>query len=180
MRIKFIQKIIDKIRKKNNQITNDYPLKYCQPIFVFDGKRDIDKTVLIREGVIVQNPKGTEVVIGTNSQIGPYVVMFGGNIKIGEDVMIGPHTTIVVGQHNWKQTSIPMRFADSIKEEDIIIEDDVWIGANCTIASGAYVSKGVVVGANSFVNSKIPPYAIVAGSPAKIIKYRNKEGNDNV
>lgn len=173
MRLSFIQKIIDKFNIKKNR----YLLKNHKPKFVFNGKRHIDKTVLIREGVIIQNPKGTEISIDKNSQIGPYVVMLGGNITIGENVMIGPHATIVVGQHNWKQTAMPMRFAGAIKEEDIIIEDDVWIGANVTIASGAYISHGAVIGANSFVSKKVPPYAIVAGSPAKIIKYR---GENNV
>lgn len=172
MKIKFIQQIIDILKNKNRGLSQ-------KPIFVFNGKRKIDKSVLIRNGVIIQNPKGTLVSIGKNSQLSPYVVLFGGNISIGKNVMIGPHTTIVVGEHNWQQYEKPMRFADSIKEKDIIIEEDVWIGANCTIVSGAYIHKGAVIGANSFVNKEIPPYAIAAGSPAKVIKYRFDEDTIN-
>ena len=49
---------------------------------------------------------------------------------------------------------------------------DVWVGSSSVIASGVTVSTGAVVGANSFVNKDVPPYAIVVGSPARVIKYR--------
>ena len=55
------------------------------------------------------------------------------------------------------------------KERDVIVEEDVWIGARVTLLSGAHIGRGAVVGANSLVNKEIPPYAIVVGSPAKII-----------
>ena len=55
------------------------------------------------------------------------------------------------------------------------IGNDVWIGANSTILRGVEVSDGAVIGANSVVTKDIPPYAVVAGNPAKIIKYRFPE-----
>lgn len=58
---------------------------------------------------------------------------------------------------------------------DIIIENDVWIGANSTILSGIKICNGAVVGTGSVVTKDVPPYAIVAGNPAKIVKYRFSE-----
>lgn len=58
---------------------------------------------------------------------------------------------------------------------DIIVENDVWIGAKATIMSGVRISNGSVVAANSTVTKDVPPYAIVAGNPAKIVKYRFNE-----
>jgi serine acetyltransferase len=58
---------------------------------------------------------------------------------------------------------------------DIVIENDVWIGAKSTIMSGVKISNGAVVGAGSLVSKDVPPYAIVVGNPAKIIKYRFSE-----
>jgi carbonic anhydrase/acetyltransferase-like protein (isoleucine patch superfamily) len=58
---------------------------------------------------------------------------------------------------------------------NIIVENDVWIGAMSTVMSGVKISNGSVVGANSTVTKDVPPYAIVAGNPAKIIKYRFNE-----
>ena len=59
-----------------------------------------------------------------------------------------------------------------ISEKDTIIGNDVWIAAGAIIRQGVIIGDGAVIGANSFVNADVPPYAIVAGSPAKIIKYR--------
>ena len=58
------------------------------------------------------------------------------------------------------------------READIIIEDDVWIGANSVITSGVHVGKGAIIGAGSVVTKNIPSYAIAAGTPAKVIKQR--------
>lgn len=58
---------------------------------------------------------------------------------------------------------------------DIIVENDVWIGAKSTIMSGVKIQNGSIIGANSVVTKDIPPYAIVVGNPAKIVKYRFSE-----
>lgn len=54
-------------------------------------------------------------------------------------------------------------------EKDVIVEEDVWIGARVTLLAGAHIGRGVVIGANTLVNKEVPPYAVVVGSPAKII-----------
>ena len=54
----------------------------------------------------------------------------------------------------------------------IVIEDDVWIGANCVILPGVHIGYGAVVAAGSVVTRNVPSYALVAGVPAKVIKYR--------
>jgi serine acetyltransferase len=58
---------------------------------------------------------------------------------------------------------------------DIIIENDVWVGAKSTIMSGVKIHNGAVVGACSVVTKDVPPYAIVVGNPATIVKYRFTE-----
>ena len=64
---------------------------------------------------------------------------------------------------------------DIVSKGSIIVEHDVWIGTHSVILSGVTIGTGVVVAANSVVTSNIPPYAIVGGNPAKIIKYRFDE-----
>lgn len=61
---------------------------------------------------------------------------------------------------------------EAISKGNIVISDDVWIGMNSTILSGVTVGKGAIIAACSVVTKSVPPYAIVAGNPAKIIKYR--------
>jgi virginiamycin A acetyltransferase len=62
--------------------------------------------------------------------------------------------------------------SDLTSKGPIVIEHDVWIGANATILSGSFLSTGSIIGAGSVVNGFIPPYAIAVGSPAKVVKYR--------
>ncbi len=61
---------------------------------------------------------------------------------------------------------------EAISKGDIIVHDDVWIGINSTIMSGVEIGQGAIIAAGSVVTKDVPPYAIVGGVPAKVIKYR--------
>ena len=64
-------------------------------------------------------------------------------------------------------------FQDNINlsEKEIVIEDDVWIGFNSTILKGVTIGKGAIIGANTLILKDVPPYAVVVGNPARIIRY---------
>jgi serine acetyltransferase len=64
---------------------------------------------------------------------------------------------------------------EATSKGDIIIKDDVWIGANAIILSGVTIGQGALIGAGAVVTKDVPPYAIVGGNPAKVIKYRFSE-----
>lgn len=64
---------------------------------------------------------------------------------------------------------------NSLSKGDIVVDDDVWIGHHATILTGVHIGQGAVVAAGAVVNKDVPPYAIVGGVPAKIIKYRFSE-----
>lgn len=85
---------------------------------------------------------------------------------------IAPNCTIVTGNHSSilgipPVYSIVCHIRD--KETDVIIEEAVWIGVNCTLLAGAHIGRGAIIGACSMVNKEIPPYAVAVGSPAKVI-----------
>ena len=61
---------------------------------------------------------------------------------------------------------------EAISKGDIIVDDDVWIGYGATILSGVHIGQGAVVAAGAVVTKDAPPYAIVGGVPARVIKYR--------
>ena len=65
--------------------------------------------------------------------------------------------------------------SDIVSKGSIILGHDVWIGTQCVILSGSNIGTGAVIAANSVVTGNVPPYAIAAGSPAKVIKYRFNE-----
>lgn len=87
------------------------------------------------------------------------------------------------GEHDYKRpTTFPVNYffknncnnynLDAFSKGKTIIENDVWIGHEALIMSGVKIGNGAVVGARSVVSKDVPPYAIVVGNPAKILKYR--------
>lgn len=133
---------------------------------------EIKDNAEIKDYVIIRT-YNNPVKIGANTQINPFTVIYGGSgVYIGDNVMIAPHCTIASGNHNYKQLEKPMRFAGNLTKGPIIIEDDVWIGANCTITDGAIIKKGAVIAANSAVIKIVDEYDIVGGVPAEKIANR--------
>lgn len=65
--------------------------------------------------------------------------------------------------------------AEGKSKGDIVVEDDVWIGENAMILSGVHIGQGAVVAAGAIVTKNVPPYAVVGGAPAKVLKYRFSE-----
>lgn len=92
-------------------------------------------------------------------------------ITIGDNVLIGPNTVMNSGNHLYSDPKTPICLQGHISKE-IIIEDDVWIGANTTILCGVKIGKGSVIAAGSVVNRDVPPYSVVAGVPARKVRDR--------
>ena len=103
-------------------------------------------------------------------------------IKIGKKCSIATNCTFTLSNHmlDTFSTCPPYTHLFSHKQGnpgsyskgDIIIKNDVWIGANCTILDGITIGNGAVIAAGSVVTKDVPAYAIVGGNPAKLIKYR--------
>ena len=104
-------------------------------------------------------------------------------VKIGNYCSIAPKVVFLLGaEHNINTVSTyPFKAIDyGVKKEagskgDIVIADDVWIGYGAIITSGVTIGQGAVIAAGAVVTKDIPPYAVVGGCPAKIIKYRLSE-----
>jgi acetyltransferase-like isoleucine patch superfamily enzyme len=92
-------------------------------------------------------------------------------IFIGKKVMIAPNCVLVAFDHGFSNIEVPM-IDQSYEGASIIVDDDVWIAANCTITKGVRLGKGCIVGANSVVIKNVEPYSIVGGVPAKVIGNR--------
>tara|TARA_Y100000385_G_scaffold271952_1_gene312346 strand:- start:44 stop:550 length:507 start_codon:yes stop_codon:yes gene_type:complete len=117
------------------------------------------------------------ISFGDDVYIGPGASLSASNSKIviGNKVMFGPNVTIMSGDHNVTEIGEYMYDVEyKLPENDqpVIIEDDVWIGTGAVILKGVTIGKGSIVAAGSLVNRNIEEYTIVAGIPAKFIKYR--------
>ena len=114
---------------------------------------------------------GRLVEIGDNSGIG-INCLIPHNIIIGKNVMMGPDVIILSHNHNFSRIDVPMN-SQGMQEDLInIIEDDVWIGTRAIIMPGIKISEGSIIGAGSVVTKDVPPYSIVGGNPAKLIRKR--------
>lgn len=137
-------------------------------IVIEDGVR-IDSFVKIK-------PVGGvgDVRIGEHSHINSGCVIYSGNgVTIGAHVLIAANCTLAAVNHAFRdkgRTIIEQRFAPS--RGGIIIEDDVWVGANTVLLDGAVLRHGCVVGANSLVNAELAPFSINVGSPVSCVGYR--------
>jgi len=111
-----------------------------------------------------------EIIIGRNFylNVGCHLL---GEINIGNNVMIGPQTVIWARDHGILKDKLIN--SQQHTSSPIFIGNDVWIGSNVTILKGVKIADGAVIGAGSVVVKDVPSYAIVAGNPAKIIKYRS-------
>lgn len=95
-----------------------------------------------------------------------------GRIYIGNDVAIGPNVVIRASNHCFLSSDIPI-VQQGHSAGQITIEDDVWIGANAVILCNVVIKKGSIVGAGSVVTKDVLESSVVAGNPAKLIRYRN-------
>ncbi len=123
-----------------------------------------------------------EIVTVGNYSYGPINVITYGNsakLKIGSFVSIGPDVRFLLEvEHILNHLSTYpykarlLNIEEPMAKGNIIIKDDVWIGCSVIILSGVTIGQGAVIAAGAVVTSDIPPYAVVGGVPAKVIRYR--------
>ena len=110
-------------------------------------------------------------------------------LDIGNYVSIAPNVTFMLGVNHQIDTATTFPFyskliqrspIDAISKGATRIEDEVWIGSGAIILSGVTIAKGAIIGAGSIVTKDVPPYAIVGGNPARLIRFRFSEEIINI
>lgn len=117
---------------------------------------------------------------GTSIPKGSTIYCTEAPLTIGRKVIFGPRPTIITGDHRIDIVGkyiIDVTVNEKLPENDapVVIEDDVWCGANVTILKGVTIGRGSVVAAGAVVTKSFPPYSIIGGVPAKLIKMRFTE-----
>jgi len=149
-----------------------YPLaKLCKPEVI-----ELSNNCRIRDFAFIWGGQG--VIVGDYSDVQPHVVVWGGgDLKIGNYVSVGVGTIILTATYDYNAS----KMVDGLPDETntlfgtVIIEDNCYIGAHCTIMPNVKIGEGCVIGANSLVLKDTEPFGIYVGSPCRKIGERPKK-----
>lgn len=140
---------------QNISIGNDFCCeRLCSLVACDDGVIEIGNRVAFNANVYINASIGGRIVLGNNVLVGPSVIM-----RTSDHVTVDRDRPIHTQGH---------------KSGEIILEDDVWIGAHATIVGNVRIGRGAVVGAGAVVTRDVESFTIVGGVPAKFIKKRGE------
>lgn len=134
-----------------------------------NSKICIGDRVILERGVIIESGENCCIEIGESTFINVYTYISGpGQLKIGNNCRIGPHSGIYAGIH---------QFGDLVRNQGdtckgIVIEDGCWLGHGVTVLDGVTIGQGSMIGAGAVVTKDIPPYSVAVGVPARVINQR--------
>ena len=164
-------------------------LRICQFLYLKKGKRSViyrsvrkdlvpfNRFVLgnysvVEDFSILNNAVG-DIFIGHHTRVGLGNTIIG-PVSIGNHVNLAQNITVSGLNHNFQ--NITLRIDEQgVSTNQVIIEDDVWIGANSVILPGVVIGRHSVVAAGSIVTRSVPDHSVCAGNPAKVIKQYNFE-----
>ena len=186
------------IEKYINKITNHFRSKIYRSRmgkvgnhFHVTGKIELNNPQCVSVGNNVGIGKGTflgpviqyagiqynpQIIIGDGTLVGKNCTIAAINkVEIGKHVLFAGHVHITDHSHGYEDILQPIAPQRLSCKGPVIIEDDCWLGFSCEILSGVHIGKHSVVAARSVVTKDVPPYSIVAGNPARIVKQYNFE-----
>ncbi|HVC80674.1 MAG TPA: DapH/DapD/GlmU-related protein [Chloroflexota bacterium] len=169
--------------------------------FTLDQFRRLGHNVVFEPGVLVFHPENIEIgdnvyvghntilkgyfknsmVIGAGTWIGQQCFLHSaGGITIGANAGIGPAVRIITSSHADEGRAVPVLHS-AVEFAPVTIEDDSDLGVGSIVLPGIRVGRGAIVGAGAVVTRSVPAYAIVAGTPARILRYRpgSEDGGHN-
>jgi acetyltransferase-like isoleucine patch superfamily enzyme len=109
-----------------------------------------------------------DVIIGNHTRIGLHNTIIG-PVTIGSHVNLAQGITITALNHNFDDSEKRID-QQGISTKEVVLEDDIWVGANAVILPGVTIGKHAVVAAGAIVTKDVPPHSLVAGVPAKVIR----------
>ena len=127
----------------------------------------IGKRSVVESFSCINNAVG-DVVIGDYTRIGLHCTVIG-PVTIGNHVNLAQGITVSALNHNFEDTRLRID-EQGVNSSEIVIDDDVWIGANAVITAGVHIGRHSVVAAGAVVTKDVPEYSVVGGVPAKVIR----------
>jgi len=173
---------MSKLKYIGSVIRNMFSIAFLKQSFDFIAELSLENAYALR---VMQREKPTpisstarfnhpeNIKIGARTNINRYCMVWAGDnakVVIGRDCLTGPGVTIIASRYNVQGHDIIRSYPPY--EKDVIIEDDVWLGANVVVLPGVKIGKGAIVGAGSVVTKDIESYTVNAGVPAIKLKDR--------
>lgn len=138
----------------------------------FGSNVSVGRNAQIRPSSYYGGEPGHGLIVGDRSSIASdCFIGCSGEIRIGNDVMLGPAVRVFSENHVFAQTDAPIK-TQGVERGTTVIEDDCWIGSNSVILSGVTIGAGSVVAAGSVVTKDVPARSVVGGNPAKVLRAR--------
>lgn len=132
----------------------------------------LGRNVYVGHQAILKGYYRNEMVIGDETWIGQQCFFHSaGGLTIGARVGVGPGVKVITSSHAEAGRGVPVLFSP-VELAPVVIEDDSDLGVGSIVLPGVTVGRGAVVGAGSVVTRDVPPYAVVAGAPARVLRYR--------
>ena len=160
--------LVSLLRKLKNDI-----ISYFSDVSLQNQLRHIS----LKHNSVICSPCSITTI--SNLQIGNYVYIGPGSwlslfskLKIGDNVIIGPRLKVHTANHNYEGCFLP--YDNHIICKDVIIESNVWIGADVTLLPGVTIGEGAIIAASAIISKDVPPLAIVGGVN-KILKHRDAD-----
>lgn len=165
---------IYKVVKRLQVIYFRYVLK-CQNIILKKGIQSSGGTVGgVNFGRDVMLSGGANVVFGDNVHIGSgCFIRAEGGLVVGNNVIMSRNIVIYTNSHNYNGKRLP--FDETYNLRPVVIENNVWIGMNVTVAPGAIIREGAVIGIGSRIYGEISKGSIVGSGKVDVIRYRDSE-----
>ncbi|NQX48681.1 acyltransferase [Paenibacillus tritici] len=155
------------------QLAAEYPCTFGESCYVspqavvLPDKLQMGDRSYIAGGAVVRSAR---LIMGSDCSLNSYSVL-SGDITMGDGVRIASHASMYGFNHGFASADIPV-FRQPCTVKGIIIGDDVWIGANAVILDGVRIGSHSIIAAGAIVTREVPPYSIVGGNPARVIRTR--------
>lgn len=134
------------------------------------------KSVVFNPPIWFGNKKNVFLYENTNISSNSFISANNAKFIVKSNTAIAERLSVHTGNHAFISGKFITDVTEDIKpkgfDKDVIVESDVWIGCNVTLLAGVHIGRGAVVAAGAVVNKDVPPYAIVGGVPAKLIKFK--------
>lgn len=139
-----------------------------------------EENVVIMPGCVFSH--GENIFLSGNVYIGDKTEIYAqGKVIIKRGSIIADHVDIRTANHYYDGNLLNrLPFDEKIIIAPVIIEENVWIASHVVILPGVVIGEGAVVAAGAIVTKNVPPYAVVGGNPARVIKYRDKQRYDRL